>query len=99
MVVPGLLFLEILNVAGRRWSWTEESLIELALALDDIEFEVVEPDLASIATWVARGLTAYDAAYVALAQSRDLVLITDDERILKRAVAQSQPLTPRRRAP
>ncbi len=30
VVVPALLFLELLNVAGRRWRWDGEALLELA---------------------------------------------------------------------
>jgi predicted nucleic acid-binding protein len=92
VVVPGLVFLEILNVAGRRWSWTEEALLELALALDELEFETVDADLAAVATWTSRGLTAYDAAYVALAQGRGLDLVTDDDRIVELAPAVARPL-------
>ena len=33
VVVPALLFLELLNVASRRWRWTDEALLELAEAL------------------------------------------------------------------
>lgn len=92
VTVPTLLFLELLNVAGHRWSWSEESLVELALTLDELEFEILEPDLAGVATWTARGLTAYDAAYVALAESQDLALVTDDDQILELAGAVARPL-------
>ena len=45
-----------------------------------------------MASWVARGLTAYDAAYVALAEERDLALVTDDETIIELAPEISSPL-------
>ena len=79
---PSLLRLEIVNVAGRRWSFDEASLVELAAALDGLGFEFVEPPLAEVARWTARGLTAYDAAYVALAEAEALPLITDDDLIV-----------------
>lgn len=79
---PPLLRLELVNVAGRRWSWDEVALIELASALDELRFELREPELEGVARWTARGLTAYDAAYVALAEAEALPLITDDELIL-----------------
>jgi predicted nucleic acid-binding protein len=82
VTVPSLLFLELLNVAGRRWSWNEDALTQLASALDEIEFEVGEVELVSIASWTSRGLTAYDAAYVALAEARGVPLVTDDDTIL-----------------
>jgi predicted nucleic acid-binding protein len=92
VVVPALLFLELLNVAGRRWRWDEEALLELAEALGDLSFEVAEPELQLVASWVARGLTAYDAAYAALAEERDLTLVTDDQTIIELAPEISRPL-------
>jgi predicted nucleic acid-binding protein len=92
VAVPSLLFLELLNVAGRRWRWDEEALTELAAALGDLLFEVGEPELQSVASWVARGLTAYGAAYVALAEERGLELVTDDEEIVSMASEISRPL-------
>jgi predicted nucleic acid-binding protein len=79
---PPLLRLELVNVAGRRWGWAESALVELALALEELGFEFVEPELERVAIWTARGLTAYDAAYVAVAEENALRLITDDERIV-----------------
>ena len=58
-------------------------MVELAEALADLSFEVSEPELPSVASWVSRGLTAYDAAYVALAERRELALITDDDAIIE----------------
>lgn len=91
-VVPRLLFLELLNVAGRRWRWPEAALLELGRSLAELGLEVREPDLDSIARWVARGLTAYDAAYVALAEEGGLRLVTDDDRILQVAGKIATPL-------
>ncbi len=95
VVVPSLLFLELLNVAGRRWRWDEEVVLELAEALGDLSFEVAEPELQSVATWISRGLTAYDAAYVALAEERDLAVVTDDDVIVDIAPEFSRPLVER----
>jgi predicted nucleic acid-binding protein len=92
VVVPALLFLEIVNVAGRRWRWDEEALLDLAEALGDLSFGVGEPELQLVASWVARGLTAYDAAYAALAEQRGLALVTDDETITDLAPEISRPL-------
>lgn len=79
---PPLLGLEILDVAGRRWRWIEGDLVELALALNELGFELIEPDLPRVAYWTARGLTAYDAAYVAVAEANKVRLVTDDDRIV-----------------
>lgn len=92
VTVPALLFLELLNVAGRRWRWEEQPLLELAEALGNLSFEVSEPELPSVASWVARGLTAYDAVYVALAEEQGLKLVTDDETIIALAGEISRPL-------
>ena len=92
VVVPDLMFLELLNVAGRRWKWDEEALFELAEALDDLSFDTGDPEHQLVAEWVARGLTAYDAVYVALAEQRSLPLVTDDEKILELASGISGPL-------
>ncbi len=95
VVAPSLLFLELLNVAGRRWGWDESALLELAVALEDLLFEVAEPELTSVGTWVARGLTAYDAAYVALAEVRGMPLVSDDQTILEVAGEVARPLVRR----
>ncbi len=92
VTVPSLLFLELLNVAGRRWGWDEGALQDLAAALDDLGFDVGDADLATVAAWVTKGLTTYDAAYVALAESRKVELITDDDRILAVAKTLALPL-------
>jgi predicted nucleic acid-binding protein len=92
VVVPSLMFLEVLNIAGRRWSWGEPQLLELAGALDDLGFDVTEPELRSVAAWTARGLTAYDSAYVALAEEREVQLLTDDQRVLQLAADLARPL-------
>lgn len=83
VTVPRLLFLEVLNVAGRQWRWSEAALAGLASQLEDYQFQVVEPELAGVAAWVSRGLSAYDATYVALAEARAIPLITDDREVLR----------------
>jgi hypothetical protein len=51
---PPLLHLEIINLAGRRWHWDETALLDLAASLDDLGFELTDPDLARVAYWTAR---------------------------------------------
>jgi predicted nucleic acid-binding protein len=89
---PPLLGLEIVNVAGRRWHWDEAALVDLAAALDDLGFELTEPELARVAHWTARGLTAYDATYVAAAEAAGTRLVTDDDLIVEIAKEIAQPL-------
>jgi predicted nucleic acid-binding protein len=79
--VPPLIDLEIISVAARRWGWRAGPLAELASSLGKLGFERVEPALAPVARWSAAGLTAYDAAYVAVAEQNLVKLITDDDLI------------------
>jgi predicted nucleic acid-binding protein len=78
VLAPQLLWLELLNVAARRWGWPQPPLEQLG-------FEVLEPELLSVARWAANGLTAYDAAYVAVAEQAGVQLITDDDQIVATA--------------
>jgi predicted nucleic acid-binding protein len=82
VLAPPLLQLEVLNVAGRRWGWSGDTLADLAETLDHLPLELVEPELPAVATWVSRGLTAYDAAYVAVAATAGAPLFTLDATIL-----------------
>ncbi|HYT30690.1 MAG TPA: type II toxin-antitoxin system VapC family toxin, partial [Actinomycetota bacterium] len=92
ILAPSLLLLEIVNVAGRRWGWEGAALADLAAALDDLPFVIVEPPLSAVASWVARGLTAYDAAYLAVAEATGAPLISDDGAILSTAPDMTEPL-------
>lgn len=83
VLAPSLIALELLNVAGRRWRWPEPALTRLAEAIDDLAFELHDPDLPVVARWTSRGLTAYDAAYVAVAETTGSQLITTDAEILE----------------
>lgn len=89
---PPLLQLEILNVAGRRWELGEDALVALAAALDDLGFELLEPPLEDVARWIARGLTAYDAAYLAVAEAASVELVTDDDLVVSLAPGVVRPL-------
>jgi predicted nucleic acid-binding protein len=89
---PPLLRLEMVNVAGRSWRWDEQALVDFAGALDDLGFDYREPDLSRVAYWTACGLTAYDGAYVAVAEAAEARLVTDDELILTTAGPHALPL-------
>lgn len=89
---PELLMLEILNTAARKWRFGEASLDVLARSLTDMNIEVQSVDLSRVAAWTGRGLTAYDAAYVALAEQHGLPLLTDDEQVLGIATDIATPL-------
>lgn len=93
-LVPSLVELEVLNVAGRRWSWPADDLAELADALRNLPWTVAAPPLPTVAKWVARGLTAYDAAYVAVAvaEAWSCRVVTADERMIEIASDLTIPL-------
>lgn len=89
---PPLLFVEILNIAARRWHWEARRLTELAAQMDAYGFRIQQPSVIAIARWTARGLTAYDASYVALAEERRSVVVTADNQMLAVAGALAEPL-------
>jgi predicted nucleic acid-binding protein len=89
---PPLLWLEIVNIAARRWSWSVRQLDGLAAQLPALGFAMLEPQLAGVARWAGKGLSAYDAAYVALAEETGISLITDDAGILEVAADLAIPL-------
>jgi len=92
VTVPHLLLLELINIAGRRRAWSSERLIEMAAGLLGSRFGIGQPPLERVAYWAGRGLTAYDACYVALAEKRRTVVITADEEILAVAGQLAEPL-------
>jgi predicted nucleic acid-binding protein len=92
VLAPPLLWLEAVNVAARSWRWSPRQLDQLSGALPDLGFELVEPELYAVAAWTARGLTAYDAAYVALAELTGVQLVTDDAEIVRVAADHAVPL-------
>lgn len=93
LVAPPLLRLEVVNVAARRWRWAEEALMELVAQLDRLGLTFDEPPSTGIVRWTARGLTAYDASYVALAEARDCGLVTADVGTLEVARGLAIPLS------
>ncbi|HXF72959.1 MAG TPA: type II toxin-antitoxin system VapC family toxin [Actinomycetota bacterium] len=95
IIVPSLLYLELLNVTGRRWGWDERALLDLATNLEALGFEPVEPGIHRVAAWVARGLAAYDASYVAVAEERGVPLVSDNGAILELAGEVARPLVRR----
>jgi predicted nucleic acid-binding protein len=93
ITVPPLLFLELINIAARRWRWAGAALESLAEQMAAFGFHIVQPPLTRIAHWAGLGLTAYDACYVALAEQRRVQLVTADDRILAVAGHLARPLS------
>jgi predicted nucleic acid-binding protein len=81
-VVPSLFWLEIVNVLGRRFRGSPQATLEAVVELEAAGLETVELDrpmlLLAIDAVVRHGLTAHDAAYLALADAADARLLTAD---------------------
>ena len=82
VVAPPWIDLEVLNVGARRRRLGEAELQLLAAALEGLPINRFEPVLGDVARWSAKGLSAYDASYVALAEEIDARLLTRDADIL-----------------
>ena len=82
VVAPFLLPFEVMNVAGRKWRLEPTRLVEVATWLGLLRFDLVVPPLPDVARWMAVGLSAYDASYVAVAEAAGAELITADGEIL-----------------
>jgi predicted nucleic acid-binding protein len=91
IIIPPLLYYEVGNILlfGRSRPPVEQ-VIEVLTGLYSIPLEVAPLSLVSadITLRLAslRGLTYYDATYVALAEMRDCALITADRRLAERAL-------------
>ncbi len=82
ILVPGHFWLELTNVLVRRYGWTPDEVVAALRELDELGVETVEIDrpltLLGLDLMAAHGLTAYDAAYLALAEVADAQVITLD---------------------
>ena len=85
ILVPDPFWIEVTNVLIRRYRATPEEALEALREVDDIGVESVRVDRALLLVGIdmqhAYGLSAYDAAYVALAQVEDAKLLTLDARL------------------
>ena len=92
IIIPALLYFEVGNILlfGRSRPPLEDAL-EALTDLFSIPLEVVPPAMASANATLQlaslRGISYYDATYVALAELLDCPLITADRRLAQRARA------------
>jgi predicted nucleic acid-binding protein len=88
-----LFWLEVVNVLVRRYGWEADAVVEAVRELDALGVETVALDrpllLASIDLASAHGITAYDAAHLALAEGTDIALLTLDAGLRRAAGARS----------
>ncbi len=89
LVVPGHFWLEVVNPLARRHGYDSRRLIEALRELDELSIATIEtmrPQLILALSLIDRfGLTAYDAAYIALAQTIAARLATTDRILLNAA--------------
>lgn len=81
VAVPPIFYLEILNVAGRKWHLRTEQLDALVAWIGSMGFRTVQPGLRDVAYGVSLGLTAYDACYPTVARMLGTRLVTADARM------------------
>lgn len=85
ILVPGLFWLEIVNVLALRYQYPPAAIVEAVYELEQVGMttaEVGRPGVLAAIDAVGRfGLTAYDAAYLVLAESADAKLLTADARL------------------
>lgn len=82
LLAPSVMWLEVLNSLGRRYRLPPAAILEDLAELDALGLETVELDrpmlLLALDAVARHGLTAYDAAYLALAEAGDAHLLTAD---------------------
>ena len=85
LMVPALFWLEVVNVLSMRYRFAPSAIAEAVYEMEQQSFATVEigrPGVLAVIDAVARtGLTAYDAAYLTLAESADARLVTADTRL------------------
>ncbi len=101
LLVPAFFWLEVVNVLARRYRQPPGRVLEMIVDLENLALESVALDrpqlLLTIDGMERGGLSAYDAAYLALAESADAQLLTADRRLAAAAGSRALPLQGGRR--
>ena len=101
LLVPGHFWLEVTNVLVRRYGCEPDDVVAAMRELDEMQPVTVVLDrpaiLHGLELMARHGLTAYDAAYLALAEVADAQLLTLDGRLAAAAGDRSS-VRPRPRA-
>ena len=86
IVVPSLLYFEVLNALKYSGAFGEDELKKVARILEDYQFTLYELEGAyaekAVEIAMRKGITIYDASYVALALIEGVDLYTADEKLL-----------------
>jgi predicted nucleic acid-binding protein len=95
LLVPAFFWLEVVNVLVRRYRQPPGRVLEMIVDLENLALESVALDrpqlLLTIDAMERGGLAAYDAAYLALAESADAQLLTADRRLAAAAGSRALP--------
>lgn len=82
LIVPPLFWLEVVNVLARRYRYPPAAVVEAVYELEQVGIvtrDVGRPGVLAVVDVIGRSdLTAYDAAYLMLAESADARLLTAD---------------------
>lgn len=85
LLVPASFWLEVVNVLIARYRQRPDVVLEAIVDLDELGMQTVALDrphlLLTIDAMARGGLSAYDAAYLALAESADAQLLTADRKL------------------
>ncbi len=94
ILVPELFWLEVVNVLLRRHRWTADDVVRAIEMLDGLGVDTVATErpavLLALDLACAHDLTAYDAAYLALAAIEGADLLTLDGRLAGAAGAEAR---------
>ncbi|HYO43878.1 MAG TPA: type II toxin-antitoxin system VapC family toxin [Candidatus Limnocylindrales bacterium] len=89
LFVLDLFWLEVVNVLVRRHGWDADAVVEALRDLDELGIETIAQDrpllLASLDLASSLGISAYDAAHLALAEATDATLLALDGRLVRAA--------------
>ena len=96
LLAPEAFWLEVVNVLVRRHGLPPSEVVEALRELDDLRIDSVRIDrpllLVTIDLQAQFGLSAYDAAYLAVAESEDARLLTLDRQLTRAAGPRAVPL-------
>lgn len=88
LVAPNLLFYEVINALKYSGGFGEDELKEVIEALKDYQITLYEFSgniaLKAIEVAMRKGITIYDATYVALAYELGTILYTADEKLIRK---------------
>jgi hypothetical protein len=83
--VPGIFPTHLLESVARERKRPPERLVRLGSEIERIGFRVRDAPAELLAAWLARGLTALEAPYAALAESLEVPLVAGNPDLRRRA--------------